>query len=242
LPSDLEAVVLRCLEKDPRMRFQTVAELAFALEGYAAEEGPARGILHVMETAQKVEIPTIMTDASTYDEGRGRTIGAFSSGAQTARNSRPPWVLIGIASGLFAVVSLVAAMAITGKLAKRPPAAAATQVVPSTSEVSPVPVPSPLTTTAGTADPAPVGTVIGASDPNAAPVAPMAPAGATNHPAAKPTGLTRTGPVAGGTKPTAPPKPTIVPPPPAKTAPPATTPTAPPAPKPTNATDPGNRF
>jgi eukaryotic-like serine/threonine-protein kinase len=210
LPADLEAVILKCLEKDPRVRFQTVAELAFALEAYAADEGSARRILHVMETAQKVDIPTIMTDPGGED-GRHRTMAAFSTGAQTSRTSRPPWVLIGVSSGLFlAVVSLVLAMAITGKL-KKPPATAATQTIPSTSEVAPVPVPSQLPV--GTEA---TGTVIGASPTPE----PTATAVSTN--AAAPAHTAKSSPVRPPTtgqapaKPTAASKPTGAPPPPAK--------------------------
>lgn len=248
LPADLEAVVIKCLEKDPRMRFQTVAELAFALEAYAAEEGSARRILHVMETAQKVEIPTMMTDPPMgvgiggSDDGRGRTIGAFSSGAGSTRTSRPPWVLIGVSSGLFfAVVTLFIAMALTGKLARKPTATATT--APSTSEVSPVPVPSPLVsagsiTTATTAEP--TGTVLGASEPTTNAV--TNPAGTTHNPAPKtnpPVRPPTTGQTGVATKPVGPTKPGAPPPQPPTTKP--TTTAATPPPKPTG-TNPGDHM
>jgi serine/threonine protein kinase len=245
LPADLEAVVLKCLEKDPRVRFQTVAELAFALEAYAAEEGSARRILHVMETAQKVDIPTLMTDPShmSGDEGRGRTMAAFSTGAQTTRNTRPPWVLIGVSSGLFmAVVTLFIAMAVTGKLS-RSPATSATQSAPATevTPLTPVPVPSPVPSPGSTTTPEPTGTVIGAS---AEPATTVATAG-TAH-LAKPNAGAR--PVAGAgqgapppSKPNVAPKPTGASPPQQPTA--KTTATATPPPKPTaTGTDPGGRF
>jgi serine/threonine-protein kinase len=238
LPADLEAVVLKCLEKDPRMRFQTVAELAFALEAYAAEEGSARRILHVMETAQKVDIPTIMSDAGAgSEEGRGRTMAAFSTGAQTTRTSRPPWVLIGVSGGLFfAVVTLFIAMAVTGRLARKSTATATAQTVPSTSEVAPVPVPSPLAT-AVPAETEPVGTVIGASpaNPTALPASTAtAPAHTTKGSAARPA----TAGQPPGAKPTVASKP-AGPPPQPPTKPTATGATPPP--KPTG-TDPGARM
>jgi serine/threonine protein kinase len=42
LPQDLEDVILRCLEKDPTVRYQSIADLAFAMQHYAADEGSAR--------------------------------------------------------------------------------------------------------------------------------------------------------------------------------------------------------
>lgn len=232
LPADLEAVVLKCLEKDPRMRFQTVAELAFALEAYAAEEGSARRILHVMETAQKVDMPTIMTDR-IGDDGRGRTMAAFSTGAQTTRTGRPPWVLIGVSSGLFcAVVTLFIAMALTGRLGRKP-TTAATQSVPATNEITPVPPPIPSVP----ATPEPTGTVLGASDPTAPTATPVSTIAAAHPTGAKPSTPAR--PTAGGQSPAKPivaAKPTGAPPQPT-TKPIVTTPPA----KPT-ATDPGGRF
>src|SRR5688572_12959490 len=96
LPSDLEAVVMKCLEKDPTLRFQTIAELAFALEPYTAEEGSARRILQVMQTAQKVELPTIVTmnmnGAVPGSEDGPKTISSWDSGERTRRNTGfKPW-------------------------------------------------------------------------------------------------------------------------------------------------------
>jgi serine/threonine protein kinase len=241
IPADLEAVVLKCLEKDPRIRFQTVAELAFALEAYAAEEGSARRILHVMETAQKVDIPTMMSDPpmGAIDEGGGRTMAAFSSGAGTTRASRPPWILIGVSSGLFfAVVTLVITMAAMGKFAKKPTVAqgsASTQAVPSATEVAP-PVPS---LPGSTVEPA--GTASGAPDPTGAGAGTGVVSTPATHPAAKPNPgrpptVSQTGAAAKppATKPTG----ATTPQPAGK--PPTTA--SPPTAKPTGTNDPGGHF
>jgi len=56
LPGDLDAIVYRCLEKDPARRFQNAAELAFALARFARSGSQAaisvqrtRGILEALE-------------------------------------------------------------------------------------------------------------------------------------------------------------------------------------------------
>jgi len=52
LPRELDAVVVRCLEKDPDDRFQSVAELAFALAPWTALEGSAQRVLDILQTVQ----------------------------------------------------------------------------------------------------------------------------------------------------------------------------------------------
>jgi serine/threonine-protein kinase len=59
LPNDLDAIVYRCLEKDPARRFQNAADLAFALAKFARSESQAaisvqrtRGILEALEVTR----------------------------------------------------------------------------------------------------------------------------------------------------------------------------------------------
>jgi serine/threonine-protein kinase len=85
VPHDLEMVVMRCLERDPTRRFQSIAELAFALQAYAADEGSARRILTVMQQsqaaiAQKSEPNTIVSIERPGAVSVSKTINAWDSG------------------------------------------------------------------------------------------------------------------------------------------------------------------
>ena len=83
IPSDLEAVVLRCLDKDPARRFQSVADLAVALERFAPEHGSARRILHVMRTAQQSDA-ALAGNAIAF-EAPGKTLNAWDSTSSPTR-------------------------------------------------------------------------------------------------------------------------------------------------------------
>ena len=65
VPPELEAVIGRCLEKDPRRRFRNVGELAMALSPFA----PSRSLISVERccNAQAVEVvvPEQLADAAT---------------------------------------------------------------------------------------------------------------------------------------------------------------------------------
>ncbi len=225
LPGDLEAVILRCLEKDARRRFQTVADLAFALESYAAEEGSARRILQVMQTAQKTEVPTIVTADPPPDDGHARTMAAFSTGARTQRTSRPPVVLVTVIAMGLALIGLALTFV---AVRNRPDAKAATAVATATVTTA-VSAAVPEPPLAPSADPAIVpgstGTVLGATEPAgtataAQPAQHPRPGGTSRPPVPKPTAVKTVS--------------TAAAPPPKPTAPP-------PAPKPTRS-DPGDRL
>ena len=88
LPVELDDVVLKCLEKDIARRFQSVAELAFALQGYTTDEGAARRILHVMRSAQEVAhaAPKFVVSSAEHLPAAGATtMNARDSGAPTRR-------------------------------------------------------------------------------------------------------------------------------------------------------------
>lgn len=90
LPPELDAVVVKCLEKDPKNRYQTVAELAYALEPWTALEGSARRILHVMQAVQKADLPTLLnpSDEEPVAQDTGvKTMAAWDSG-ERARATR----------------------------------------------------------------------------------------------------------------------------------------------------------
>jgi eukaryotic-like serine/threonine-protein kinase len=63
LPAGLEAVILRCLEKDPNRRFASVKELAFALASYA----PARAPIWAERTGGVARAPRESRPASQAD-------------------------------------------------------------------------------------------------------------------------------------------------------------------------------
>ncbi|MBS2020741.1 MAG: hypothetical protein JST00_48255, partial [Deltaproteobacteria bacterium] len=197
IPPDLEAVILKCLAKDAGARFQTVAELAFALEPWSQAEGSARRILHVMQTVQKTELPTLVNvpadlgamAAQTQGDGPKTVDGWDSGDMRTRRTSKvTPVVAVLGAFGAFALVGivLIGVTLARGTGPKTSASAGATAAADDSSEASaappqPVPVPMPTqepastaATTAATPAPAPVPTttVAAGAAPRPAPPAP----------------------------------------------------------------------
>ena len=171
LPADLEAAVMKCLEKDPTQRYQTIADLAFDLQPYAADEGSARRILQVMQTAQKVELPTIATmnmgGPHVPNEDGPKTISSWDSGERTRRTTRfKPWQMTAI---VIALLSLMSVGVLLTVLALR--ARSRTLVDPT---VASAPLTPPTDTTTTLTDeplPTPAPTLLGASTPEDTPPA-----------------------------------------------------------------------
>ncbi len=223
LPPDLEAVILKCLEKDARRRFQTVADLAFALEGYAAQEGSARRILHVMQTAQKTEVPTLVTtEPPVMDDGRGRTMAAFSTVAQVPRAARPPFVLVTAVAMTLALIGLALTfLAVRNRAEPRTLSAASAATLTATVMAPIDPAPPPTAVPAPTI-PVDTAAAVATGEPATAPVQHAAKTTTTPRaPAPKPTAV-KTAAAATTAAPAPSPKP------------------ATPAPKPTHS-DPGDR-
>jgi tRNA A-37 threonylcarbamoyl transferase component Bud32 len=226
LPPDLDAVVVKCLAKDPKDRYQTVAELAFALEPWAAVEGSARRILHVMQTVQKTDVPTMMNvDADDADHAGPKTLDAWDSGERTRLAAkglpRAAWaafagaLLMGLV-GLAAIVSwrshrtaqhIAAGSAASSALAVEPPPA-----------VTPVPMPPAM------ADTATAATVVSATV-----AATVAPETASPPPVLEPAKLPS-------------PKPSVVKPPATHPTTPRTPSTSTPNARPKGSADPGGRM
>jgi serine/threonine-protein kinase len=160
LPPDLDAIVVKCLAKNPNDRFQTVSELAYALEPWSAREGSSQRILHVMSTVQKTDLPTLMDSGTGLDEGHAKTMDAWDSGerASTMRGMRVAWAV----AGVLACLGLVAGVAARSKI-KEKDLATVSSVSPSAQGAAlpvvlpePVPVPMPVPVAVPAAAPSPV--------------------------------------------------------------------------------------
>ena len=197
IPFDLEQVVMRCLEKDPARRFQSIAEVAFALQGYAADQGSARRILTVLQqsqqaaVAQKTEHNTLVSADAPPVDASGKTLNAWDSGSprlsRATRNlTRPQLALVvglcvafistGIGLSVYAVV--------TRNHVPKPVATITTPADPmptmtTAPAAEPPPAPQPLPEPAVSISPEPA-PVVAAS---AAPVTSTKPAAQAAHPA-----------------------------------------------------------
>jgi serine/threonine-protein kinase len=183
LPGELDAIVYRCLEKDPARRFQNVAELALMLAPYAQSETQAS--LSVQRTRSIVGLETHRASPETGPPRRAIPPSTLSSavGAKTTPpTSGRRWPLY---AGL-GVVAAVVAIAIVGSSGgaadgKKPDGlmpAARPEVAPAPPPTAavPAPAPPPVAAAPGTA-------------PAAAPaaVSPPAPTPAVTPPAVPPT-------------------------------------------------------
>jgi serine/threonine-protein kinase len=71
LPDGLEAVVLRCLEKNPDDRYRHVGELAFALAPYASDPGLARGLAERATRTLGLAVPRASAGMPSAGAGAG---------------------------------------------------------------------------------------------------------------------------------------------------------------------------
>jgi len=136
IPRGFEAVIARCLEKDPAQRYQTVAELALALAPYAPERAQ-ESVRRVCGTIQSAGLSgagaaLASTPAPSLEPRRGLNGGPFARMA----GRRGRWSL-GVAGG---AVFAVLATGLWWRLGAGPPkVAAVVQAVPTRAEPRPAP-------------------------------------------------------------------------------------------------------
>jgi eukaryotic-like serine/threonine-protein kinase len=156
VPEDLEAIILRCLEKDPAARFPDVAELAQALAAVTVRDSVKSSAARVMK-GSFATAPTLASvpPAPLVASGPTRTASAWgetgrqdSGKSEGARSSRR---LV----GAIAAIALVAGLATLGlvRLQHAAPVAAASASAPPSAAVTvaPPPTPDPPSPSASTA-------------------------------------------------------------------------------------------
>ena len=201
LPHGFSDVVMRCLEKDPRARFSTVAEVAYALVPYVADQARARAqaeriaavqtiapaalssgsLPEITQSATRPSAPPIMTDSGT---------AAPWAGTHGSGKPRKSTIALAVAFAGVVAVSAFAGVVASGRLGSRtaPAAAAAVEAPP---PAVAVPVAAPIAEPAPVPRAAPVATVLGASPvpasaPAPKPVAQPRPAPRKSAPARAP--------------------------------------------------------
>jgi eukaryotic-like serine/threonine-protein kinase len=192
----LEAVVKRCLEKDPDARFANVAELARALQPFAPERSAIsiERVTRIVAGRQEISLPPGSVGApKVHDSPAVATNSSWhTSGVlRSARRSRRLVLITG--AGLVAAGAVGALVALTrsGPVAKDPatPAAPATTTAPAPTVSE---TPAPTATTPPSASPTSATTA-------AAPTSPPAPRPTGRPGAARPTATAATTATAPGT-------------------------------------------
>jgi serine/threonine-protein kinase len=169
VPGELEAVVNRCIEKDPKNRYQNVGELAIALYPFAPRRAriSAERCSYVLRTAHHVsqaefELPSQMPPAKPGTQtGSGTAVsrdsvtmdpgGAVLSPDSGAFGARNPWKRLALVG--FGVAAVAGAYALFGRHdngsgpaaaeSARAPAVAAPPALLATAVSPPVPVIDP---------------------------------------------------------------------------------------------------
>jgi serine/threonine protein kinase len=109
VPDVLDAIVRKCLEKNPANRFQNVAELASALEPYSelarGSSDRIAATLH-MKSHPHISIPALAASSSNAKIGTGGTAWGTTQ-AILARKKRMPYIAGGVVVALGAVAIIV---------------------------------------------------------------------------------------------------------------------------------------
>lgn len=110
MPGELEAIILRCLEKDRGRRYANVAELAIALEPFA----PPHALPCVIRTCRTLGNPPPAADLSIIESSDGRDAPTRAATAATWEHLRPrerrgPGRAVLLVAAMTASAALVAA-------------------------------------------------------------------------------------------------------------------------------------
>ncbi|HEY1816748.1 MAG TPA: serine/threonine-protein kinase [Kofleriaceae bacterium] len=179
MPPGFDAIVYRCLEKDPSYRFQDVAQLARALSQF----GGPRGSEIASAVARVLHIPEVALPGPNV-VGTPTTLSS-ATGATTTRTPSRKGLFAALA-GLVLVGGGVAAVALTGGRSTE-------QATPTpTSASAPVPVAVPAPVAVPVAVPAPAAVAVPAAVAAPAPV-PVAVPVAAPAPVAAPVPVTAAG-------------------------------------------------
>ncbi len=104
IPEGLSAVVLKCLEKDPAMRFENVADLAAALEPYTGERGSADRIAGTLKIPSRPPMVSISGIGASTNPKAGTGGTAWGTTQRVlARKRRMPL----IAGGAVAAAAVI---------------------------------------------------------------------------------------------------------------------------------------
>jgi len=186
VPAGLDQVVMRCLEKDPKRRFQDVGALAVTLEGFAPKRAKAsvERILGILQSARlsSGDSPSGKVETTRAGATVGPTGTVASWGRQTGADAkkRRRNALVGAAVAVGLTVVIVAFVSVSKKGSNTPRVAAAVTtssaaIAPVVSQPLPTPSPSPTVSDSSTTP------TISLTDLPLAPEIPPPPNPATNR-------------------------------------------------------------
>jgi serine/threonine-protein kinase len=189
IPAGLEAVVMRCLEKEAGRRFPDVATLARALAAFGPPElrSSAERIGRLLKVGSP-SLPEITAAPSVHEPIAAsslvaQTSASFGTATSAGRTRRPPAAALGLGAAVAVAGVLVAVVATRGRhgeapavsaapvvVQSAPPSAPAASVTPATaSPPAPAPLPAPAPVPAPASSPAPAPAAVPAPTSTSAP-------------------------------------------------------------------------